>query len=60
MLVFRLLYARFLSNRSSIKTPSTMMTTNRPAIAGMKYVSETDGGVSVGAAVGSGAAATTA
>jgi hypothetical protein len=52
-------YGRFLSiNKASTARP-TMITTNRPAIAGTKYMSATDVGVAVGAAVAAGAASTT-
>jgi hypothetical protein len=51
-------YGRFLSISLSISittAPTTMIATNRPAIAGTKYMSATDCGVGVGAVVAAGA-----
>jgi len=46
-------YARFLSNNSASNAPTTMIATNKPAIAGTKYRSAADEvGVAVGASVG--------
>ena len=43
-------YGRFLTTRM-MTTPMTAMNANNPAIAGMKYCSEMDGGDSVGCGV---------
>ena len=46
-------YGRFLNINSTTKTSTIMIKTNRPAIAGTKYMSAVDcGGASVGAVVG--------
>jgi len=44
-------YGRFLSISRASTIATTMMRTNRPAIAGTKYMSATDVGVAVGAGV---------
>ena len=49
-------YGRFLSINKASTTATTMITTNKPAIAGTKYMLATDVGVAVGAAVAPGAA----
>ena len=50
---FGVFYGRFLSNKIASKAPTTMIATNKPAIAGTKYMSAGDcGGASVGAVVG--------
>jgi hypothetical protein len=48
-------YGRFLSINRASTTATTMIRTNKPAIAGTKYVLATDVGVAVGAAVAEGA-----
>jgi hypothetical protein len=59
-LVFSLawVYGRFLSINKASTAPIMMITTNRPAIAGTKYMSATDVGVGVGAAVAAAASMT--
>jgi hypothetical protein len=48
-------YGRFLSIKSANATPTTMIATNSPAIAGAKYWSAMDGAaVGAGEAVGAG------
>jgi hypothetical protein len=44
-------YGRFLSISSITTARTTMIRTNKPAIAGTKYMSATDAGVGVGATV---------
>jgi hypothetical protein len=45
-------YGRFLSNKIARSAPTTMIATNKPAIAGTKYMSATDcGAFGVGVAV---------
>ena len=56
---FALVYGRFLSNSTANKTRTMMINTNSPAIAGTKYMSATDVGVAVGAAVDAGELITT-
>ena len=51
-------YGRFLSINKASTAPTTMIATNRPAIAGTKYMSATDVGVGVGAVVAAGAGST--
>ena len=51
-------YGRFLSSKSAIAAPTTMIATNRPAIAGMKYWSAIDFSAT-GDCVGVGAAGST-
>ena len=51
-------YGRFFSNKIASKAPTAMITTNRPAIAGIKYVSAIDCGAGV-AGVGVGAVGST-
>ena len=48
-------YGFFLSINSASTIATMMMRTNRPAIAGTKYMSATDVGVDVGAVVAVGA-----
>ena len=48
---------RFLSSRKS-SSPTAMIATIMPAVAGTKYMSATDAGVGVGAGVASGASST--
>jgi hypothetical protein len=48
-------YGRFLSINKASTIATMMIRTNRPAIAGTKYVLATDVGVAVGAAVAEGA-----
>ena len=48
-------YGLFLSINKDTRTRPTTMTTNKPAIAGTKYVLATEAGVAVGAAVDDGA-----
>ena len=45
------LYARFLSINRASTIATTMIKTNKPAIAGTKYMSATDVGVDVGVTV---------
>jgi hypothetical protein len=52
-------YGRFLSSKSAIVAPTTMIATNKPAIAGIKYWSATDC-CAIGDGVGVGAAGSTA
>ena len=47
-------YGRFLSINRASTIATTMIKTNRPAIAGTKYMLATDVGVAVGAAVAAG------
>ena len=47
-------YGRFLSINKASTIATTMIRTNSPAIAGTKYMSATDVGVGVGAAVAAG------
>jgi len=51
-------YGRFLSIISITKARTMIIRTNSPAIDGTKYMSATDCGVGVGAAVAAGACAT--
>ena len=57
-LSYLVFYTRFLSNNSASRAPTTMIATNKPAVAGTKYRSAAD---SAGAWVGAGvdAASTT-
>jgi hypothetical protein len=57
---FAYIYGRFLSINRASTIATTMMRTNRPAIAGTKYMSATDVGVVVGAGVAPGADTTIA
>jgi len=57
--LFAIFYARFLSINRASTIATMMMRTNRPAIAGTKYMSATDVGVAVGAGVGEAAGAIT-